>query len=189
MPISSGEIGGVPGCYPLTLTKIAMSEKNLSILIGGLAGGLLAVLLSLPQNQFLGCLACLSYVGCGLVAVWHYTNTNTLTIAGGEGAGIGALAGVVGGVVSSLLGWFFRMIGLLPGTEEAIQQLEDSGQLDQMDENTAEMMYQFIEFSTGIGGVVISVIIAVILGVIGGAIGAAVFKKGGDAPVDASDVV
>lgn len=166
-----------------------MSEKNLSVLIGGLAGGLLAILLTIPQNQFLGCLACLCYVGCGLVAVWHYTNTNSLTISGGEGAGMGALAGIVGGVVASLLGWLFRLIGLLPGAEEAIRQLEESGQLDQMDESTAEFMYQLTEFSTGIGGAVLGVVIALILGVIGGAIGAAVFKKGGDAPADAADVV
>ncbi len=162
-----------------------MSEKQLSILIGGLAGGLLAILLSLPQIQILGCFVCLCYIGAGMVAVWHYTNTNSLTIAGGEGAGIGALSGIVAGLVSSLLGWFFRMIGLLPGAEELLDQMEQSGQFDQMDQNTADMIYGWVEFSTGIGGIALGVVIALILGVIGGAIGAAVFKKGTDTPDDA----
>lgn len=155
-----------------------MSDKVQSVLIGGVAAAVLATLLSLPQNQCLGCLACLCYIGSGLLAVWHYTNTQSLTIKGGEGASIGALAGVVSGVVGGILGLIFRAIGLLPTAEEAIQQLEDSGQLDQADEATMELMYGIIEFFNGPGGIVVGIIFAVILGVIGGAIGAAVFKKG-----------
>ena len=124
-----------------------------------------------------------------MVAVWHYTNTNSLTIAGGEGAGIGALSGIVAGLVSSVLGWFFRMIGLLPGAEELLDQMEQSGQFDQLDENMADMIYGWIEFSTGIGGIVLGVIIALILGVIGGAIGAAMFKKGNTTPGEDAEVI
>ena len=85
-----------------------MSDKMMSILIGGVAAAVLATIISLPQNQCLGCLACLCYVGSGLLAVWHYTNTNSLTIKGGEGASIGAMAGVVAGVVGGILGFVFR---------------------------------------------------------------------------------
>ena len=166
-----------------------MSDKIQSVLIGGIAAGVLAVILSLPQNQCLGCLVCLCYVGSGLLAVWHYTNTNTLTIKGGEGAGIGAMAGVVCGVVGGILGFIFRAIGLLPGVDEIMDQLEESGQLDQLDPDMADMIYGWIEFSTGIGGYVIGIVFAVILGVIGGAIGAAVFKKGTAAPGETPDVV
>ncbi len=166
-----------------------MSDKTLSILIGGLAFGLVAVLLALPQVQILGCLICLTYAGAGMLAVWHYTNTQTLTITGGEGAGMGALSGLVAGAVASLLGWILRAIGVMPSTDDIIRQMEDSGQFDQLDADTVDMIYGWIEFSTGIGGVLIALIIALILGVIGGAIGAAVFKKGSQAPGAASDVV
>ena len=165
-----------------------MSDKTQSILIGGVAAAVLATILSLPQNQCLGCLVCLCYVGSGLLAVWHYTNTQSLTIKGGEGAGIGALASVVCGVVGGILGFLFRAIGLLPGVDEIIEQIEESGQFDQLDPDTADMIYSWIEISAGIGGLVIGVVFAVILGVIGGAIGAAVFKKGTAAPPsDVSD--
>ena len=166
-----------------------MSDKTQSILIGGVATAVLAVILSLPQNQCLSCLVCLSYVGSGLIAVWHYTNTNTLTIKGGEGAGLGAMAGVVCGVVAGVLGLIFRAIGLLPGVDDIIEQMDEAGQLDQLDPETADMIYSFIEISAGIGGIVIGVIFAVILGVIGGAIGAAVFKKGTATPGEVSDLV
>ena len=165
-----------------------MSNKTPSILIGGVATAVLATILSLPQNQCLGCLVCLCYVGSGLIAVWHYTNTNTLTIKGGEGAGLGAMAGVVCGVVAGVLGLIFRAIGLLPSVDDIIEQMEQTGQLDQLDPETADMIYSFIEVTAGIGGIVIGVIFAVILGVIGGAIGASVFKKGTATPGEASDV-
>ncbi len=164
-----------------------MSDKIQSILIGGIAAGVLAVVFSIPQNC-LGCLACLCYVGSGLVAVWHYTKTNTLTIKGGEGAGLGAMAGVVSGVVAGVLGLIFRAIGLLPGVDDIIEKMVEDGQLEQLDPETAEMIYSFIETSAGIVGIVFGVIFAVILGVIGGAIGAAVFKKGTATPGEASDV-
>ena len=164
-----------------------MSDKIQSILIGGIAAGVLAVVFSIPQNC-LGCLACLCYVGSGLVAVWHYTKTNTLTIKGGEGAGLGAMAGVVSGVVAGVLGLIFRAIGLLPGVDDIIEKMVEDGQLEQLDPETAEMIYSFIETFAGIGGIVFGVIFAVILGVIGGAIGAAVFKKGTATPGEVSDL-
>ena len=165
-----------------------MSEKIPSILIGGVATAVIAVILSLPQNQCLGCLVCLCYLGSGLIAVWHYTKTNTLTIKGGEGAGLGAMAGVVSGVVAGVMGLIFRAIGLLPGVDDIIEKMVEDGQLEQLDPETAEMIYSFIETSAGIVGIVFGVIFAVILGVIGGAIGAAVFKKGSATPGEASDV-
>ena len=164
-----------------------MSDKIQSVLIGGVAAGVLAVVFSIPQNC-VGCFSCLCYVGAGLLAVWHYTNTNTLTIKGGEGAGLGAMAGVVSGVVAGVIGLIFRAIGLLPGVDDIIEQIEEAGQFDQFDPETVDMIYSFIEASTGIVGIVIGVIIAVILGVIGGAIGAAVFKKGTATPGEASDL-
>lgn len=166
-----------------------MSDKIQSVLIGGIAAGVLAVLLSLPQNQCLGCLVCLCYVGSGLLAVWHYTNTNSLTIKGGEGAGIGAMAGVVCGVVGGVLGLIFRAIGLLPGVEEIIEQIQQGGQFDQLDPDTADMIYRWIEISAGVGGIVIGIVFAVILGVVGGAIGASIFKKGSATPGEAPPAV
>ena len=146
-----------------------MSDKTQSILIGGLAAGVLAMIFSIPQNC-LGCVACLCYVGSGLVAVWHYTKTNSLTIKGGEGASIGAMAGVACGVVVLLLSVVFRALDLLPGVEDTIRQMEENPQFDQMDPGQIDFFIGLIEFMYGAGGYVVTIIIAVILGVIGGAI-------------------
>ena len=152
-----------------------MPDKLTSALIGGLAGGLLAAVLTLFQNPLLNGLACLTLILSGLVAVWHYTGEHAVTLAGKEGVGLGALGGTAGAVVSSLLGMFFRAVGVLPGPMEA---LEESGALDQAEGPALG----FMEFMAGPAGqalgFVIAVIIGAILGLIGGAIWAAVFKRG-----------
>ncbi len=152
-----------------------MSDKLTSALIGGLAGGLLGAVLTLFQNPVLNGLACLALIVAGMVAVWHYTGEHAVTLTGGQGVGLGALAGAAGGVISGLLGLFFRFVGVLPGPME---QLEESGAMDQMEGGALG----FMEFMAGPAGqalgLVIGVVFGVILGLIGGAIGAAVFKKG-----------
>ena len=158
-----------------------MTSKNTSALVGGIAGGLLATVLVLPQITALETVACLGYVGCGLLAVWHYTKENTLTIKAGQGVGLGALAGVYGGLIASSLSWFFRAMGVLPGAEEAIQQLEEAGALDS---GGGDFAVWLIEFSMGIGGVLLAVAMGAVLALIGGAIGAAVFKKGAEEILD-----
>lgn len=154
-----------------------MPSKTMSALVGGLAGGLLATVITLPQNDILNCLACFMYAGCGLVAVWHYTDTNELTISGGEGVKLGALAGLVGALVAGVLVMLFRAIGVLPGAEDLVRQMEESGALEQMGEG-AEFWIGFVEFTAGPGAILIGIPIAVIISLAGGAIGAALFKKG-----------
>ena len=166
-----------------------MSGKALSIVIGGVSIGVLASVLGLLNRnptgvgaQCLGCVICLLYLAPGLIAVWHYTSTNQLTITGGEGAGMGAMAGLVAGLTSGILGLLFRGIGLMPSADEIMLQLEQTGALDQMPAEQADMMYQIMEFTTGPIAIVIGVVIGVILGVIGGAIGASLFKKAAPEP-------
>ena len=152
-----------------------MSDKLTSAVIGGLAGGLMGAVLTLFQNPLLNGLACLTLVLCGMVAVWHYTGEHAVTLAGKQGVGLGALAGAAGAVVSSLLGLFFRVVGVLPGPREA---MEESGAMEQM-EGPGLAIAEFMAGPAGqMLGFVIAVIFGVILGLIGGAIGAAVFKRG-----------
>ncbi len=153
-----------------------MSDRMTSALIGGLAGGLLATVLTVFQNPVLSGLACLCYIVCGVVAVWHYTGEHAVTLRSGQGVGLGALAGVAGGVVASLLGFFFRAVGVLP---DAMEELENSGAMEQME---GTPMLGFVEFMAGPTGMMVVTVLAIgfgtILGLVGGAIGAAVFKKG-----------
>ena len=153
-----------------------MPSKSQSILLGGVAMGVVAAALSLVPIAG-SCLSCIAILGAGALAVWHYTDTYDLTLTGGRGAGMGALAGIVAAIASSLLGFLLVTIGVAPDPMEAMQAAQANGQ---------EMPEWLLDFYSGstfyVVGLVISVVVGATAGAIGGAIGAAVFKKGGETP-------
>jgi len=154
-----------------------MPSKTSSIFLGGLAIGVAAIVLGLIPIVG-GCLACIAYLGAGMLAVWHYTSMNELTLTGGQGAGMGALAGTVASVVGTIIQQVLSRIGLLPDWQDAmIEGLEqsgmDSGQVDQWIETLTSPLAL-------VGLTVVGILFAAILGAIGGAIGASMFKKGGE---------
>lgn len=151
-----------------------MPAKTHSIILSGVAIGVLASLLSLIP--VVNCLACLAYVGAGLLAVWHYTSTYQLTIPGGKGAGMGALSGLIAAAVAQAIAFLLSQLGLAPSMEEAITQALETGMAD------PDQVDQIRAFVTSpgflVGALLFSALIAALLGVLGGAIGASVFKKG-----------
>ena len=164
-----------------------MPPRLTSVLIGGMASALVAILLSVanalsnPGSQnpglgiIFGLLGCLTMLTSGLIAVWHYTGEHELSLTGGQGVGIGAMAGIAYGVVSVVLSRILIMANVLPGPEDAIRQMEESGALDGPGADFAVMM---VEFTMGWGAIIFAIIFGVITGLIGGAIGAAIFKRG-----------
>ncbi len=163
-----------------------MPSKNQSVLLGALVSAVLGVVLSIlafqggMAAQMLGsCALCLAAFAGPLVAVWHYTDTNDLTIPAGSGAGLGALTGVVGAVISWVLAFALRSIGLIPTVAEIqerqrdmfIERGMDPAQLDQAISSSSWM-------SGPIPELVMGIVVGAIVGAIGGAIGAAIFKKG-----------
>ena len=167
-----------------------MPSKLTSVLIGGLASGLIGTLITIaadvltnPGSQnpglgiIFGLLGCLTMITSGLIAVWHYTGEHDLTLTGGQGVGIGALAGIAYGVIGTVLTRILMMAGVLPGVDETMQQMEDLGA---MDGPGAEFTVMWLEFTMGWGGVILAVVFGVITGLIGGAIGAAIFKRGAE---------
>ncbi len=160
-----------------------MTSKWTSILIGVLAYVFLSVLLSVLAAGvgLLGALfACLVVLGSAMAAVWHYTSTNGLTIPGGEGAGMGALTGLVGAVLGGLLGYLLISMGAVPDpTDLAVERMREQGMTrEQID----QAMGMAKIFSSPVIGVLIGGVFGAIGGAVGGAIGAAVFKKGGPEP-------
>lgn len=164
-----------------------MPNKSQSIFLAGAAVGVAAVLASLIPTAG-DCLACLLYVAAGLVAVWHYTDRHQLTLKGGQGLSLGALAGLVAGSVQTVLDQLFVGIGIKPSWREEMQQGFDQSGMDpaQMD----QVMAWFDSPFAFIGIVAIGLVIGAIAGGIGGAIGANVFKNeaglfdGGDETVE-----
>ncbi|MEZ4698850.1 MAG: hypothetical protein R2834_00860 [Rhodothermales bacterium] len=150
-----------------------------SILLSGVASGVLVTLMAnIPVVG--GCLCCLAYIGAGVMSTWHYTNTNELTIAGGTGAGMGALTGLIASIVSSILGFISSKLGLTPTMEEAFRQLEESGQMPPEQLDVIMGLVDNPMFYVGI--LFVGMIVGAVLGTAGGAIGASAFKKGGAFP-------
>ncbi len=158
-----------------------MPTKTQSILIGGVVAGVLAMLVNFIP--FVGsCIACLLYLGAGLIAVWHYTNTYNLTIPSSEGVKMGAQAGVVGFLTGALLGLAYWVAIGMPNMRDFMEQrMAASGQAN------AEGMNEFLGMMDNpliiVGIVGVSLLVWVVLGLAGGAIGAGVFKKGDAQPL------
>jgi hypothetical protein len=167
-----------------------MSDQKQSILLGGLVAALLATILTFPAqggNPIVGFAACcIPAILGGLIAVWHYTNTNNLTLAMGAGAKLGAMAGLVGALISTVLSYVLKALGLLPSTSEAAeiqrQAMIERGMTDQQ----IEQAMRIAEMSSGILGqlvfVIVGCLIFALIGALGGLIGASMFKKGPTAP-------
>lgn len=156
-----------------------MPSKTQSILLsGGVIGIVLVVVQFIPWVG--ACLCVLAILGAGLLAVWHYTDTYQLTVAGGTGAGMGALAAVAAGIVDGVIGLIFQALGLVPSAEEAAQAFLEGMQQAGSGEQ-AEAVRQLVEsplFLIAVFG--IQLLIFAVLGAIGGAIGASLFKKEGE---------
>ena len=157
-----------------------MPSKLPAILVGGVSMGLLIVFVRFIP--LLGeCLACLAIAAAGVIAVWKYTNDHRLTVSGGQGAGMGAMAAIVAGITDALVGLVLNMMGLAVGLgamrDQAIEALEQGG----YDPEAIDMMEEIFQADWFIPAVLAcSLLLYIFIGAIGGAIGAASFKKGGD---------
>lgn len=166
-----------------------MPSRTQSILIAGVAVGIIGIVLAFlaegaatsPMGGIVVCLfSCLLGIGVGLIATWHYTNTHNLTIPGGTGAAMGALAGLVSAAIGALKSVFDLVTGRTAAMQqEVFRNLEAQGM-------NPEQMGPWIDFQFTPAGVaatiLIGVVLSAILGAVGGAIGAALFKRGGETP-------
>ena len=161
-----------------------MPSKTQSILIAAVVGAVLSIITSFLATsggamQYVGStLACLVFIAVPMLAVWHYANTYQLTIPAGSGAGLGAMAAVVSGILGYIISFALQAVGVLPTQEEMIAM-----QREQMLSQglTAEQIDQAMGFATamtGPVGVVVGIVIAAVVGAIVGAIAASIFKKG-----------
>ena len=153
-----------------------MNGKGQSILLAGAVCGVVTALVS--QIPVLGaCLCCLAYIGAGVMAVWHFSNSQEgdVFMTSGEGAGAGALAGVVAAVVAMIIGFILQAAGIGPGVEEALSQLSESGQFDDEQLETFESIMTSPLLYVGAG--LLSAIVGALLGALGGALGTNWFAK------------
>ena len=166
-----------------------MTPRQQSILTGAVVTGIL----STSYLSFINTVCCLGVIVGGVVAVQQFTSRAGRAIEAGDGAVIGALAGIGGAVLGSLFDAMLRPLSLDSNSisQDLMQQWMQGMQGQQG--MSPEMMQQFqggggmMMFLVGLG---FSVVLYAIFGAIGGAIGTALFgaesageeSAGGPAP-------
>ena len=116
---------------------------------------------------FLGCCNCLWPIGAGMLAVSLYVKKSPVPASIGDGAMIGAIASLIGGLIYLIIG---VPVAYFLNANAMAQQFE---QLRAQGINIPDVGGFVFVFLAGIFGVVIYAI----LGVIGGLIGVPVFEK------------
>jgi len=157
-----------------------MPDSKQSIILGGIVTGIL----STSYLGFINWLCCLGVIIGALVTVWHYTDTNEITIPTGKGATLGISGALVGLVIATIMNFILVKAGINADTavqEFFINKFGDQMPPEQLESMEAEIMRDktILDYVKGlaIGGLTFTA-----FGAIGGAIGAKMFKKGGDEP-------
>ncbi len=157
-----------------------MPSKRQSIILGGLVAGLL----STSYLGLINILCCAGVIIGALVAVWHYTDSNELTISAGQGAVLGLLTALVGSVISLVLNYIVISFGVRSDQamlEFFINRFGDSMPPESYDQ-LIEQLETPITLATYLKSALWGILGSAVFGTIGGAIGAVIFKKGSDEP-------
>lgn len=143
-----------------------MNDKIKPALMGGGALGLLLVITVLISSfvPFIGCCNCLWPIAAGVLATMFYVKGSPTPATVVDGAIIGALAGVIGGLIYLVIG--LPLSYLINGVEVM------DAQMRQFNPNfpIAGVVLLFV-------GGIIGFVIFVILSTLGGVIGVPIFEK------------
>jgi hypothetical protein len=157
-----------------------MNNKVKPALIGGVLLGLLSVI---PFVNALNICCCLWAILGGMLASYLYVKNSPTPVSAGDGAILGALAGLIGAAISLILG-----IPISYAMGPTMRNLMIS-LLENVDRQQAEIMRQRLELAgDAIAPLIINALILAVMlfffSVIGGLIGAALFekRKGGAVP-------
>lgn len=161
-----------------------MTPRQQSILTGAVVTGLL----STSYLSFINAVCCLGVIVGGVVAVQQFTSRTGRAIESGDGAVLGALAGVGGAILGAFFDAALRPFDL-DSTSISQGMMEQWMQgMEGQQGMSPEMMQQFqggggiMMFLVGLG---FSVVLYAIFGAIGGALGTAFFGgESADVPSD-----
>lgn len=156
-----------------------MTPRQYSILVGAIV----TAILSTSYLGLINMICCLGVIVGGAVAAQQFTSRTGASLSAGDGAVLGALAGVGGAVLAAFLDLLLRPVGLdsrsinegvMENVMQGMQGVEGQEGLMQGFQGGGPMMF--------VVSLVFSVVLYAIFGAIGGAIGAAIF--GQDEPHD-----
>jgi hypothetical protein len=134
-----------------------MNDKLKPALLGGLIVGILSAI------PFINYCCCIWSIGGGALAAFLYIKSSPVPVTTGDGAVVGGLAGVFGGILYLIIG---LPIALLFGMAAIQEQLTRSG---------VQLPISGFLFAV-VAGIFVAVILAV-LATVGGLIGVAIFEK------------
>lgn len=143
-------------------------------------------LLSTSYLSFINILCCAGVLTGAMVAVWHYTSTNELTLSGSQGASLGVQAALAGFAIAFVLNFVLMSLGIrhdLAVAEWSLNTFGDNmqdAQLEQLEEqlNTPFSLGFYLKTTILSMNGAIGIAATAAFGAIGGAIGAAAFKNG-----------
>ena len=147
--------------------------------MAGLGVGAVMILIALIGSvvPFAGCCNCLLPIAAGILAVYLYTKNSPVAIDPKDGAMLGAIAGVAGGLLNLIIGTPLSYFVNSAVMSAQFAQLRDQGV------SLPESLTGFaLFFVMGIVGAIFFTILATI----GGLIGAAIFGKKGAGGVGGS---
>jgi hypothetical protein len=150
-----------------------MNNKLKPALIGGVILGLLSVI---PFVSAVNVCCCLWAILGGMLATFLYVKSSPTPATAADGAVLGALAGVVGGLISLILGIPISM-AMGPTMRNLVLSL-----LERVNPRQADIMRQQLEAAgSSIGPVIINAIILAgllfVFSIIGGLLGVPIFEK------------
>lgn len=155
-----------------------MNNKLRPAIIGGVVLGLLS---AIPFVNFLNICCCAWAILGGALAVYMYVNASPVPVRSGDGALLGAMAGLIGSVIYWIVG---IPLSLLAGNafNNLIVTL-----MERVDPNQAETLRRSIELANSqplierlpgiLLGAIIGLALLTIFSTIGGLIGTAMFEK------------
>ncbi len=155
-----------------------MPEKPNKLLPALYGGIIMGVISGIPFLNLLNCCCCAGVLLGGALAVFFYKNDlkeGMPPLTSGDAIELGAIAGVIGAVIGSILtAGFLAAVGNVSG--EAIMGVLQ-GFKDRMPPGTLEQMEEKIrEGGFSIFQLVMSLVIDTVFGLLGGLIGYAIFK-------------
>ncbi|HEV7473147.1 MAG TPA: hypothetical protein VGN90_03805 [Pyrinomonadaceae bacterium] len=134
-----------------------MNNKLKPALLGGLIVGVLSAI------PFINYCCCIWSIGGGALAAYLYIKSSPVPVSMGDGAMVGGLAGVVGGIIYLILG---LPIALVFGMASMTESLNRSG-----------VQLPVSGFLLIIVAAIVGAIILALLATLGGVIGVAIFEK------------
>jgi hypothetical protein len=152
-----------------------MNEQRPSMLTPALIGGAVAGILSgLP---FLNCLCCFWIIGGAMLAAYLLAKESPVSLTAGDGAVVGALAGLSAAVVDSLISLPLRGINLAVMRRMIDRLSEFADEMPSGWENWIDRSAGGFSVAMFFLGLFLSAVIFAAVGALGGVIGASLFGR------------